>query len=113
MGSAYTKRHTEESTRDAIALVDSSGRTVTAVAREPGVSFRIARYRRDEDFTDDRWDVTHLGERTLAEVFHITHPDHLGDTYRVTEEQAAKLAPLTGLTFDLETYEYYLEPTAD
>ncbi|MFE3497802.1 hypothetical protein [Streptomyces sp. NPDC059175] len=75
--------------------------------------YRIAQYHKDEDFTDDRWDVTHLGERTLAEVFHITHPDHLGDTYRVTEEQAAKLAPLTGLTFDLHTYEYYLEPTAD
>ncbi|MFE0737471.1 hypothetical protein [Streptomyces sp. NPDC058855] len=75
--------------------------------------YRIAQYHKDEDFTDDRWDVTHLGEPTLAEIFHITHPDHLGDTYRVTEEQAARLAPLTGLTFDLDTYEYYLEPTAD
>ncbi|MFF4077871.1 hypothetical protein ACFYZN_00515 [Streptomyces sp. NPDC001777] len=32
MGSKYTKRYTEEFKRDAIALVDSSGRTVTAVA---------------------------------------------------------------------------------
>ncbi|WP_329138209.1 transposase [Streptomyces sp. NBC_01476] len=38
MGSKYTKRYTEEFKRDAIALVDSSGRTVTAVARELGTS---------------------------------------------------------------------------
>ncbi|MFE1406167.1 transposase [Streptomyces sp. NPDC058770] len=38
MGSKYTKRYTEELKRDAIALVDSSGKTVTAVARELGIS---------------------------------------------------------------------------
>ncbi|GJF23658.1 MULTISPECIES: transposase [Streptomyces] len=38
MGSKYTKRYTEEFKRDAIALVDSSGRTVTAVTRELGIS---------------------------------------------------------------------------
>ncbi|MGW1365373.1 transposase [Streptomyces chartreusis] len=38
MGNKYTKRYTEEFKRDAIALVDSSGKTVTAVARELGVS---------------------------------------------------------------------------
>ncbi|OIJ91862.1 transposase [Streptomyces monashensis] len=38
MGSKYTKRYTEEFKRDAIALVDSSGKTVTAIARELGVS---------------------------------------------------------------------------
>ncbi|GAA2973078.1 transposase [Streptomyces enissocaesilis] len=38
MESKYTKRYTEEFKRDAIALVDSSGKTVTAVAREPGIS---------------------------------------------------------------------------
>ncbi|MGC9377776.1 transposase [Streptomyces sp. MH13] len=36
MGSKYVKRYTEEFKWDAIALVDSSGRTVTAVARELG-----------------------------------------------------------------------------
>ncbi|CAL9332799.1 transposase [Streptomyces griseomycini] len=39
MGNKYTKRYTEEFKRDAIALVGSSGKTVTAVAREPGISF--------------------------------------------------------------------------
>lgn len=38
MGSKYTKRYSEEFKRDAIALVASSGRTVTEVARELGVS---------------------------------------------------------------------------
>ncbi|MFJ1958250.1 transposase [Streptomyces microflavus] len=37
MGSKYTKRYTAEFKRDAIALVDSSGKTVTAVARELGI----------------------------------------------------------------------------
>ncbi|MFI6652835.1 transposase [Streptomyces sp. NPDC050529] len=41
MGSKYTKRYTEEFKRDAIALVDSSGRTVTAVARELGISSEV------------------------------------------------------------------------
>jgi transposase len=38
VGSNYTKRYTAEFKRDAIALVDSTGRTVTEVARELGVS---------------------------------------------------------------------------
>ncbi|MFE3653874.1 transposase [Streptomyces sp. NPDC059152] len=38
MGSNYTKRYTVEFKRDAVALIDSSGRAVTEVARELGVS---------------------------------------------------------------------------
>ncbi|MFF7234577.1 transposase [Streptomyces sioyaensis] len=38
MGSNYAKRYTSEFKRDAIALVDSTGRTVTEVARELRVS---------------------------------------------------------------------------
>ncbi|MFI7296172.1 transposase [Streptomyces sp. NPDC050121] len=38
MGSKYTKQYTEEFKRDAIALVDSSGKTVTAVTRELSIS---------------------------------------------------------------------------
>ncbi|MEU9640331.1 transposase [Streptomyces tendae] len=38
MGSKYTRRYTAEFKRDAIALVDSTGKTVTAVARELGMS---------------------------------------------------------------------------
>ncbi|MFE0858137.1 transposase [Streptomyces mutabilis] len=48
MGSKYTKRYTEELKRDTVALVDSSGKTVTAVARELGISSECLRgwYRR-------------------------------------------------------------------
>ncbi|MGW7386755.1 transposase [Streptomyces sp. NPDC054794] len=48
MGSKYSKRYTEEFKRDAIALVDSSGKTVTTVARELGISSESLRgwYRR-------------------------------------------------------------------
>ncbi|MFD8118284.1 transposase [Streptomyces microflavus] len=47
-GSRYTKRYTEEFERDAIALVDSSGKTVTAVARELDIGSESLRgwYRR-------------------------------------------------------------------
>ncbi|MFF2065129.1 transposase [Streptomyces sp. NPDC058200] len=38
MGSKYTNRYSDEYKRDAIELVRSSGRTVTEVARELGVS---------------------------------------------------------------------------
>lgn len=38
MGSKYTKRYSDECKRDAIELVRSSGRMVTDVARELGVS---------------------------------------------------------------------------
>ncbi|MES9511446.1 transposase [Streptomyces sp. NPDC000609] len=65
MGSKYTKRYAEEFKRDAIALVDSSGKTVTAVARELGISseslrgwYRQAKADRDEGTP---------GELTMAE----------------------------------------------
>ncbi|GHJ39435.1 hypothetical protein Sm713_50440 [Streptomyces sp. TS71-3] len=65
MGSKYTKRYTEEFKRDAIALVDSSGRTVTAGARELGVSSESLRgwYRRAKADRDE----VGSGELTCAE----------------------------------------------
>ncbi|MFC9635244.1 transposase [Streptomyces mirabilis] len=51
MGSKYTKRYTEEFKRDAIALVDSSGKTVTAVARE------------QRTYSHTRWEITSTGYR--------------------------------------------------
>jgi transposase len=38
VGSKYTKRYSDEYKRDAIEFVRSSGRTVTEVARELGIS---------------------------------------------------------------------------
>jgi transposase len=65
VGSKYTKRYTEEFKRDAIALVDSSDKTVTAVARELGISSESLRgwYRKAKT---DRGEGT-PGELTSAE----------------------------------------------
>ncbi|MFI2368435.1 IS3 family transposase [Streptomyces sp. NPDC018833] len=65
MGSKYTKRYSEEFKRDAVALVDSSGKTVTAVAREFGISSESLRgwYR---EAKTDRGEGT-PGELTSAE----------------------------------------------
>ncbi|CAM5641909.1 Insertion element IS6110 uncharacterized 12.0 kDa protein [Streptomyces avidinii] len=65
MGSKYTKRYSEEFKRDAIALVDSTGKTVTAVARDLGVSSESLRgwYRQAKT---DRGEGR-PGELTMAE----------------------------------------------
>ncbi|MFE5511760.1 transposase [Streptomyces sp. NPDC056529] len=65
MGSKYTKRYTEEFKRDAIALVDSTGKAVTAVARDLGISSESLRgwYRQAER---DRGEGR-PGELTIAE----------------------------------------------
>ncbi|MFF3956015.1 transposase [Streptomyces sp. NPDC001890] len=55
MGSKYTKRYTAEFKRDAIVLVDSSGKTVTAVARDLGISSESLRGRH-------RWAKADRGE---------------------------------------------------
>lgn len=47
-----SKRYSAEFKRDAVALVRSSGRTVTTVAREPGVSPKGLRNWARQDDTD-------------------------------------------------------------
>ncbi|MFB7216626.1 transposase [Streptomyces sp. NPDC056255] len=66
MGSKYTKRYTAEFKRDAVALVDSTGKTVTAVARELGISSESLRgwYRQAKA---DRGEGAPPGELTTAE----------------------------------------------
>jgi len=59
------KRHTEEFKRDAIVLVDSSGKTVTAVARELGISSESLRGRYRKAKADR--DEGQSGEPTSAE----------------------------------------------
>ncbi|MFD5520089.1 transposase [Streptomyces sp. NPDC127066] len=51
-GRVCRRRYTEESKRDAVALVRSSGRTVTEVARELGVSAEGLRNRVGQDQVD-------------------------------------------------------------
>ncbi|WP_420078056.1 transposase (plasmid) [Streptomyces sp. JL4002] len=54
MGSNYAKRYSVEYKRDAVGLVRSSGRTVTEVARELGISPETLRawVRKDDDARD-------------------------------------------------------------
>ncbi|MFE6619286.1 hypothetical protein [Streptomyces sp. NPDC057740] len=40
-------------------------------------------------------------------------PDQLADVYPLTREHAERVRQLTGITLDLETYDYFLEPEAD
>ncbi|WP_158791254.1 transposase [Streptomyces sp. NRRL WC-3549] len=56
MKSKYTKQYTEESKRDAIALVDSSDKTATAVSRELGISSESLRRRYRRANTDQDQD---------------------------------------------------------
>ncbi|MFE5898243.1 hypothetical protein ACFQ67_12650 [Streptomyces sp. NPDC056488] len=77
------------------------------------MTFLIARYEKDSDLTDIRWDVTHLGAPALRKVFGVEPGGDIGDVYRITTEHAATLTELTTIAFDLDTYEYYLEPEAD
>lgn len=65
MGSKYTKRYTEEFKREAIALVDSTGKTVTAVARELGISSKSLRGWYRQAKAD--WGESAPGELTSAE----------------------------------------------
>ncbi|MFI0217672.1 transposase [Streptomyces lydicus] len=86
MGSNYTKRYTAEFKRDAIALVDSTGRTVTEVARELGVSPESLRnwYRQAKA---DRGEGR-PGELTSAER------EELGRLRKVAAEQAKTIEVL-------------------
>ncbi|MFD3680928.1 hypothetical protein [Streptomyces sp. NPDC058613] len=76
------------------------------------MTFLIARYDKDADFTDDRWDITYVGAPALREIFAVAPEGDIGDVYAITREHAAALTKLTGITFDLAAYEYFLEPEA-
>jgi transposase len=86
VGSKYTKRYTAEFKRDAIALVDSTGRTVTEVARELGVSPESLRgwYRQAKTDRGEGQD----GELTTAER------DELKRLRRQNAEQAKTIEVL-------------------
>jgi transposase len=65
VGSKFSKRYSEEFKRDAVALVRSSGKTVTEVAREIGVSPEGLRYWVKKDRVDRGQGAP--GELTSAE----------------------------------------------
>ena len=76
------------------------------------ILYAITRYPKDGDSPDSSVDVTAVGGEAWAELVRIPL-EHLVDVYPLTHEHAERVRQLTGITFDLESYEYFLEPTWD
>jgi dihydrofolate reductase len=81
VGSKYTKRYTEEFKRDAIAFVDSSGKTVTAVALA-----REAAQGKDARLGGGATVVREFLEAGLVDTLHVAvSPMKLGSDTRLWE----------------------------
>ncbi|MEV0371712.1 hypothetical protein AB0I10_18090 [Streptomyces sp. NPDC050636] len=72
----------------------------------------VTTYRKDSDFPEDETDVSGIGVEVAASIVGIP-ADRFLDGYLLDESQAATLGKLTGITFDLDSYEYFLEAEAD
>ncbi|OEJ23147.1 hypothetical protein AR457_38185 [Streptomyces agglomeratus] len=75
-------------------------------------SYAIERYRKGEDRPEEERDVTAVGSRSLADLFDCPLEQFV-NVYAVEPGHAAVLAALTGLTFNLDRYDYFLSVTAD
>jgi hypothetical protein len=73
------------------------------------VYFLVVRYLKDDDQPDAITDVTEVGGDAFGELLGLP-ADHLVDVYPLTEKHAERVRELTGITLDLEKYEYFLEP---
>ncbi|KUN69814.1 hypothetical protein AQJ46_18800 [Streptomyces canus] len=69
----------------------------------------ISRFPKDDEFLDSSVDVTAVGVDALADLVGIV-PDELVGDVPLTEEHAERVRQLTGITLDLETYDYFLDP---
>ncbi|MGG7575128.1 DUF7683 domain-containing protein [Streptomyces sirii] len=69
-------------------------------------------FRKDADFLESKLDVSEIGLAAAAGLAGIPAERFL-DAYPLDENRAAALTRLTGIAFDLDTYEYFLEPEAD
>ncbi|MFG2289381.1 hypothetical protein ACGFOU_25330 [Streptomyces sp. NPDC048595] len=69
-------------------------------------------FRKDADFLDSELDVSEFGLAAAAGPAGVP-PEGFLDAYPLDESRAAALTRLTGIAFDLDTYEYFLEPEAD
>ncbi|MCF1596731.1 DUF7683 domain-containing protein [Streptomyces muensis] len=77
-----------------------------------GLRLPLVRYRKDEERPDSITDVTAVGAEAFGELLGM-EPEQLADVYPLTREHAERVRQLTGITLDLETYDYFLEPEAD
>jgi hypothetical protein len=76
------------------------------------IVYTITRYPKDGDSPDSSVDVTAVGGAAWAELVRIPL-ELLADVYPLTHEHAERVRQLTGITLDLDTYDYFLEPTWD
>ncbi|WP_217206698.1 hypothetical protein [Streptomyces sp. AC550_RSS872] len=77
-----------------------------------GLRLPLVRYRKDEEWPDSITDVTAVGAEAFGELLGMP-PEQLADVYPLTREHAERVRQLTGITLDLETYDYFLETEAD
>lgn len=76
------------------------------------VYFLVTCYPKDGDWPLSSTDVTAVGAQAWGELLG-TAPDQLVDVYPLTRQHAERVRQLTGITLDLETYDYFLEPEQD
>jgi hypothetical protein len=72
----------------------------------------ISRFPKDDEFLDSSVDVTAVGVDVLADLVGIPPAELIGDA-PLTEEHAERVRQLTGITLDLEKYDYFLDPSSD
>ncbi|MDH6435319.1 hypothetical protein M2158_003796 [Streptomyces sp. SAI-144] len=71
----------------------------------------ISRFPKDDEFLDSSVDVTSVGVDVLADLVGIPPAELVGDV-PLTQEHAERVRQLTGITLDLETYDYFLDPSS-
>ncbi|WP_020122819.1 hypothetical protein [Streptomyces canus] len=76
------------------------------------IVYSVSRYPKDADRPDSSTDVTAVGGTAWAELLGIPL-EQLVDVHPLTREHAERVRRLTGITLDLEKYDYFLDPRAD
>jgi hypothetical protein len=76
------------------------------------VYFLVTCYPNDGDQPLSSTDVTAVGAEAWGELLGMA-PTQLTDVYPLTQQHAERVRQLTGITLDLERYEYFLEPEED
>ncbi|MFI8070289.1 hypothetical protein ACIF85_16090 [Streptomyces sp. NPDC086033] len=71
----------------------------------------ISRFPKDDEFLDSSVDVTAVGLDVLADLVGIA-PDELVGDVPLPQEHAERVRQLTGITLDLQRYEYFLDPSS-
>ncbi|MFG2553272.1 hypothetical protein [Streptomyces sp. NPDC048581] len=74
--------------------------------------FLVVRYPKGDDHADSSTDVTAVGAEAFGGLLGMP-PERLVDLYPLTQEHAERVQQLTGISLDLENYDYFLETEAD